>query len=104
MNNRLWVDIYKDTASRFGICEDDGTDPNICQILVPASLLRLFYEKVIVPDLDEIISFDRWFYEEYTCDDVEDLLGFLVEMNYDLSKLNAQIVKEIRPWEVLMMT
>ena len=79
-NKMLTVTVYADTTGYFSekeinILLDCAGWGNIADILVPEKLLREFYEQNEKPEFQD---FDRWFNEEYTCDDTDGLVDFVI--------------------------
>lgn len=74
----MFVEMYRDTASSFGLCEDNGYDDNSIVIDIPEYILESYYKRQIQHSYeDEDISFTDWINLVYTLDDMEGLLGFI---------------------------
>ena len=72
------IDMYRDTASHYGLCKDDGVQDNIVQLDVPKDSLLNYYEWIqMSDDYYRDIEFEDWI-QNYTCDDMEDLLQDII--------------------------
>ena len=78
MENMLTVTVYADTTGLFTeeqinwLLDGPSVWGNICDILVPESIVREWYEKYYEDDE----TFEEWFHEIYTCDDTDGLYEF----------------------------
>ena len=84
MEKMLAVTVYADTTGLFTeeqinwLLDGPSVWGNICDILVPESIVREWYEKYCADD-DEADTFEKWFKEVYTCDDTDGLHEFAAE-------------------------
>ena len=74
----MTISMYRDTASHYGLCEDDGRDYNAVNLDIPAKYLENYYNYKIKPfKLYGEIDYDEWIRNYYIFDDMERLLDFI---------------------------
>ena len=87
------ISMYGDMAARYDLCQDPEEHHEWHSLLddgvyldVPDNLLKEYHAKEIAPYYppEDEMTFDRWM-EEYTWDDMDDLLFFIEEKTGDTS-------------------
>ena len=85
------ITMYRDTASHYGLCEDSKEmDDNSVALDIPTETLKDYYNDKIEAYEDNPMPFEQWINEEYTHDDMEDLLGYIVDTEGDLRNVERR--------------
>ena len=77
------IEIYADTTGQYS--ESELNYCNGVAIDVPRWIVEKYFEKYLAPyerEDGEIINFDTWYREEYTCDELLDLYEFCKENGF----------------------
>ena len=85
------IEMYRDTASGYGLCQDDGWDDNSVELDVPEVLLEYYFKTEIQPhdpDYAEI-DYKKWLDEYYIYDDMEDLLDYVIDTEGNLDSIKV---------------
>ena len=85
----MLISIYRDTASAYGLCKDDGRCDNQLVVDVALETLEDYYNDSIAIYQDNPMPFKQWIEEEYTMDDMENLLGYIEDTEGNLNSVEV---------------
>lgn len=95
MRNRFpeFIDIgmYKDTAASYGLCEDDGISDNEVVLTVPSEYVENYFYDVVSDDYTGIDAY-TWYNDEYTYDDMEGFLSYVIDNFGNLDSVEVSFV------------
>lgn len=85
----MLISIYRDTASTYGLCKDDEKCDNQLVVDVALETLEDYYNDSIAIYQDNPMPFKQWIEEEYTMDDMENLLGYIEDTEGNLDSVEV---------------
>ena len=89
----MLISVYRDMASHYGLCEDDGICDNELVINVAKETLEDYYNDSIAAYQYKPIPFEKWITEEYTMDDMEGLLEYIEDTEGNIDSVEVVVNK-----------